>query len=170
MLLSAALSTKYSYSVISHHQNSYGCVKCIRHKKVTHLVSSSCSVCLSGSSYWSRRAQRGSCVLRGKRWGWSRAAAVAAAVGVWCGDGDTHSSSSKWRWSPKPTKTLQWEEDQHCHVMFTVIFYNTHAWWRFKQERLCSTISIMFKMFNPADQILPRSGSNIVKDSHACIL
>lgn len=63
-------------------------------------------VCVGGS-YWSRRAQRGSCALPGRRWGWSRVAAAAAAAGVWCGGGDTHSSSSGWRWWPRPTRTLQ---------------------------------------------------------------
>ena len=77
-------------------------------------------MCLSGSSHWNRRAQRGSCVLPGKRWGWSRAAVAAAAAGAWCGGGDTRSSSSIWRWSPKPTRTLQWVKDQHSHVMVPV--------------------------------------------------
>lgn len=67
----------------------------------------------SGSSYWSRVGQRGSCALRGRRWGWSRVAAAAAAGGVWCGGGDTRSSSSEWRWSPTPSKTLQ---DTNRHI------------------------------------------------------
>lgn len=69
-----------------------------------------------GRAYWSKRAQRGSCVLHGKQWGWSRAAVVAAVVCVWCGDDDIHSSSLKWRWLPTPTKTLKSEEEQFSLV------------------------------------------------------
>lgn len=148
------------------------------------IIQSSCCVCLSGSSHWSRRAQRGSCVLPGKRWGWSRAAVAAAAAGAWCDGGDTRSNSSIWRWSPKPTKTLQWVKDQHSHVMVPVELWQNGEkkvlMWLFASYRkirmfYCTSLQgILHKMpaanTNTGDHILPTSGSDKVKHSHACIL
>ena len=151
-------------------------------QKKSLIIQSLRCVCLSGSSHWSRRAQRGSCVLPGKRWGWSRAAVAAAAAGVWCGGGDTRSSSSIWRWSPKPAKTLQWVKDQNgngkkndCLLVIVKLSQKVTNWP--KREKMFYCTSLWLKLHkmpaastNTGDHILPTSGSDKVKHSHACIL